>query len=79
MWSQNGTARRFHFWDRDLGSIFGEFCIKVAEAKSFGFNEALWLMATERQLGRPFERSRFDRQAFQDPELRIVGASCFVV
>ena len=43
-------------WDRQavpflgpcLGSFFEVFCIKVAEAERFGFNEALWLMATER-------------------------------
>ena len=29
-----------------LGSFFEVFCIKVAEAQRFGFNEALWLMAT---------------------------------
>ena len=28
--------------------IFLSFCIKVAEAQRFGFNEALWLMATGR-------------------------------
>ena len=31
-----------------LGSFFEVFCIKVAEAERFGFNEALWLMATGR-------------------------------
>ena len=31
-----------------LGSFFEVFCIRVAEAQSFGFNEALWLMATGR-------------------------------
>ena len=43
-------------WDRQavpflgpcLGSFFEVFCIKVAEAQRFGFNEALWLMATGR-------------------------------
>ena len=43
-------------WDRQavpflgpcLGSFFEVFCIKVAEAERFGFNEALWLMATGR-------------------------------
>ena len=49
MWSQNGTARRFQavpFLGPCLGSFFEVFCIKVAEAQRFGFNEALWLMAT---------------------------------
>ena len=46
---KNGTARRSHFWDRVcLGSFFEVFCIRVAEARSFGFNETLWLMATGR-------------------------------
>ena len=31
-----------------LGSFFEVFCIKVAEVQPFGFNEALWLMATRR-------------------------------
>ena len=44
MWSQK--------WDRQLGpclgSFFKVFCIRVAEAQCFGFNETLWLMATGR-------------------------------
>ena len=43
-------------WDRQavpflgpcLGSFFEVFYIKVAEAQRFGFNEALWLLATGR-------------------------------
>ena len=43
-------------WDRQavpflgpcLGSFFEVFCIRGAEAQSFGFNETLWLMATGR-------------------------------
>ena len=43
-------------WDRQavpflgpcLGSFFEVFCIRVAEAQRFGFNETLWLMATGR-------------------------------
>ena len=31
-----------------LGSFFEVFCIKVAEAQRFGFNEPFWLMATGR-------------------------------
>ncbi len=31
-----------------LGSLFEVFCIKVAEAQRFGFNEPFWLMATGR-------------------------------
>ena len=29
-------------------TFFEVFCIRVAEAQSFGFNETLWLMATGR-------------------------------
>ena len=39
------NRKRSHFWDR---SFFEVFCIRVAEAQSFGFNETLWLMATGR-------------------------------
>ena len=31
-----------------LGSFFEVFCIRVAGAQSFGFNETFWLMATGR-------------------------------
>ena len=39
-------------WDRQavpflgpcLGSFFEVFCIRVAEAQSFGFNETLWIL-----------------------------------
>ena len=48
--------------------IFGIFCIKVAEAQRFGFNEALWLMAT----------GRATREAGFKPRIGSVGASCFV-
>ena len=43
-----GTARRSHFLGPCLGSFFEVFCIRVAEAQSFGFNETLWPMATGR-------------------------------
>jgi len=47
---------RFQKWDRQavpflgpcLSSFFEVFCIRVAEAQSFGFNETLWLMAAGR-------------------------------
>ena len=40
--------------------IFKVFCIRVAEAQYFGFNETLWLMATGRATREAlFERSRF--------------------
>ena len=50
---QNGTAGG-PILGPCLRSFFEVFCIKVAEAQRFGFNEALWLMAAGRQLGRPF-------------------------
>ena len=31
-----------------LSSFFEVFCIKVSEVQPFGFNEALWFMATGR-------------------------------
>ena len=36
-----------------LGSFFEVFCIRVAEAQSFGFTEPLWLMATGRATVKP--------------------------
>ena len=42
--AQKGTA----FLGPCLGSFFEVFCIRVAEAQSFGFNKTLWLMATGR-------------------------------
>ena len=39
---KNGTARRSHF-GTVFRFIFEVFCIKVAEAQRFGFNEALWI------------------------------------
>ena len=49
------SGMRSQKWDRQaflepcLGSFFEVCCIKVAEAQCFGFNEALWLMATGRE------------------------------
>ena len=52
---KNGTVRVLFFCSLlrcacgpCLGSFFEVFCIRVAEAQSFGFNETLWLMATGR-------------------------------
>ena len=50
---KNGTVRVLFFCSyyavhACLGSFFEVFCIRVAEAQSFGFNETLWLMATGR-------------------------------
>ena len=50
------VCMRSQKWDRQavpflgpcLGSFFEVFCIQVAEAQRFGFNEALWLMASGR-------------------------------
>ena len=54
-------------WDRQavpflgpcLGSFFEVFCIKVAEAQRFGFNEALWLMAAGRATREALLSGRF--------------------
>ena len=56
-------------WDRQavpflgpcLGSFLEVFCIKVAEAQRFGFNEALWLMAT----GRATRKALLSEAGFQ--------------
>ena len=48
---KNGTVKVLFFCSFTkpcLGSFFEVFCIRVAEAQSFGFNETLWLMATGR-------------------------------
>ena len=58
-----------------LGSFFDVFCIRVAEAQSFGFNEILWLMATgraTREAAKPVLRK------FSGPRIGSFGASCFV-
>ena len=39
---------RAHFFGTVFSSFFEVFCIKVAEAQRFGFNEPFWLMATGR-------------------------------
>ena len=43
---KNGTARR-SLLEPCLGSFSEVFYVRVAEAQSFGFNETLWLIATE--------------------------------
>ena len=48
MRSQKWDRQAVPFLGPRLGSFFEVFCIKVAEAQRFGFNEALWLMATGR-------------------------------
>ena len=48
MRSQKGDRQAVPFLGPCLGSFFEVFCIRVAEAQSFGFNETLWLMATGR-------------------------------
>ena len=68
-------------WDRQavsflgpcLGSFFEVCCIQVAEAQCFGFNEALWLMATGRET-REALLSEAGFEKFSGP----VGGSCFV-
>ena len=48
MRSQKWNRQAVPFLGPCLGSFFEVFCIKVAEAQRFGFNEALWLMVTGR-------------------------------
>ena len=75
---KNGTARRSHFWGLCLGSFFEVFCIKVAEAQRFGFNEASWLLAT----GRATREALFSEAGLDmlvpDPELGPSEQSSFV-
>ena len=64
-------------WDRQavpflgpcLGSFFEVFCIRVAEAQSFGFNETLWLMATGRATREALLSEAGFEEVFPDPEL----------
>ena len=60
-----------------LGSFFEVFCIRVAEAQSFGFNETLWLMATGRAT-REALLSEAGLRRCSGPRIGSVGASCFV-
>ena len=60
-----------------LDSFFEVFCIRVAEAQSFGFNETLWLMATRRAT-REALLSQAGLRRFSGPRIGSVGASCFV-
>ena len=46
MWSQKWDRQAVPFLGPCLGSFFKVFCIRVAEAQCFGFNETLRLMAT---------------------------------
>ena len=48
MRSQKWVRQAVPFLGPCLGSFFEVCCVKVAEAQRFGFNEALWLMATGR-------------------------------
>ena len=46
IWSQKWDRQAVPFLGPCLGSFFKVFCIRVAEAQCFGFNETLRLMAT---------------------------------
>ena len=52
--------------------IFEVCCIKVAEAQRFGFNEALWLMAT----GRATREALLSEAGFE--KVFRTGGRCFV-
>ena len=64
-------------WDRQavpflgpcLGSFFEVWCVKVAEAQRFCFNEALWLMATGRATREALLSEAGFWEGFPDPEL----------
>ena len=73
-------------WDRQavpflgpcLGSFFEVFCIKVAEAQRFGFNEALWLMAAGRATREALlSEAGFEKFPFSGPRIGPVGGSCY--
>ena len=72
-------------WDRQavpflgvcLRLFFEVFCIRVAEAQSFGFNETLWLMAT----GRATREALLSEAGFEKvfrTQNWVRRASCFV-
>ena len=42
-------------------SFFEVFCIRVAEAQRFGFNETLWLMATGRATREALLKAGFEQ------------------
>ena len=89
---KNGTVKVLFFcsftkqcmrsqkWDRPifvLGSFFEVFCIKVAEAQRFGFNEALWLMAAGRELGEQLMPHVRFQVPFLGPETQLKsGFAC---
>ena len=77
MWSQKWDRQAVKFLGPCLGSFFEVFCIRVAETQCFGFNEALWLMATGRAT-REALLSEAGLRRFSGPRIGSVGASCFV-
>ena len=60
-----------------LSSFFDFFCIRVAEAQRFGFNETLWLMATGRATREALLSEAGFEQVFRTQNWSV-GASCFV-
>ena len=75
MRSQKWNRQAVPFLGPCLGSFFEVFCIKVAEAQRFGFNEPFWLMAT----GRVTREALLSEAGFEKLfRTQFVGASCFV-
>ena len=80
--SQKWHRQAVPFLGPCLSSFFEVFCIKVAEAQRFGFNEALWLMATGRATvptlywGGPFLRACFFLR-FEDQKRAPSLSYCF--
>ena len=49
-----------------LDSFCEVFCSKVAEAQRFGFNEALWLMATGKATGKATREALLGEAGFEN-------------
>ena len=77
MWSQKWDRQAVPFLGPCLGSFFKVFCIRVAEAQCFGFNETLRLMAT----GQATREALLSEAGFEKvfrTQIGSVGASSFV-
>ena len=71
MRSQKWDRQAVPFLGLTLGSFFEVFCIRVAEAQSFGFNETLWLIATGRATREALLSEAGFEKVFPDPELGL--------
>ena len=83
---KNGTVKVLFFcsFTKLCGPIFGtvfwfifwSFCIRVAEAQSFGFNETLWLMATGRATGEALLSEAGFEKVFRTQKVRRSKLFC---